>query len=784
MKLAISLGLLLITAATPAKAADSMARGVPKPLADHPGNVFLSGEEVILRVPAGQADGWRVLDYEDKELAVARPKEGRVNLGKLPVGFYRLRGQEPTNWISCAVLAPLPAPTPSTSPIALDVAMAWFYPQERMDAAASLCALAGVNRVRDRLAWGQMEPKQGGFTGPNRYDDSALAQSKAGLQVLQVNHSSPGWVNRDPKRFPPDLRDAYRFHREMARRWRGQVLAFEPWNEADIPAFGGHTGAEMAAMQKASWLGLKAGNPEVTVCLNVFAAHNRAQLEDLHANAAWPCFDTFNLHHYAPFDDYPKLYADFRAVSAGRPLWVTECARPVQWAGDAKLKEPTDADLRVQAGRVAKTFAGSLHEGSVATFYFLLPHYVERQTQFGLLRPDLTPRPAYVALAAVGRLLADAQPLGRLQSVPDVARAFLFHAKPNGQRREVLVAWTTTGATNLALPATPSALFDHLGRPRNAADHVTLTEAPLFAVLPEGTAKRLPLQPPPSAPERLPGQPSPVVLQALWPEAKVVLKNSAYRLSSERSEAVLLFVYNFGEAPVTGRLRIDVPKGWKTSQLDLLTLAPMDRAELRLELDCRSGPPALVQTVRITGDFGPAGKPVLSLRFMPEPNLLSRQPGTPIPGADEASRWQPMIAGNGAMKFSQQAGAVVVEAEPKGADKWVYPRLSLPANGRAPQGSQALCCTLTLIEGEGQFRAIFDEANGGSYVIDFLTQPRPGETIEAVALLENAAFGAGWSKPDPNHRLDLDQIAGLKIGCNTKGARVKFALKNLRWVGF
>ena len=61
------------------------------------------------------------------------------------------------------------------------------------------------------------------------------------------------------------------------------------------------------------------------------------------------------------------------------------------------------------------TYALAIHEGAQAVFYFMLPHYVEGQTQFGVLRPDLTPRPAFVALAAAGRLLADAKPLGQVE---------------------------------------------------------------------------------------------------------------------------------------------------------------------------------------------------------------------------------------------------------------------------------------------------------------------------------------------------------------------------------
>ena len=629
MKSFWTLGLALLAAAHGSVSTEAAERSIPQPLGTHPGNVFLLGEEVVLRSPTGLAGGWRAFDYDDKEVTAARATGDYLNLGRLPVGFYRLRQEQQSNWISCAVIERLKAPTPLTSPVGLDVAMSWFYLPEKMAQASSLCALAGVNWVRDRLAWGQMEPKRGEWAAANRYDDSARSQSEAGLRVLQVNHSSPAWANPVTKRFPLDLRDAYAFHREMARRWGGQVLAFEPWNEADIAMFGGHTGSEMAALQKASYLGLKAGHPQVIACLNVFAMHNRAQLEDLRDNAAWPYFDTFNLHHYAPFDDYPKLYADFRAVSAGKPLWVTECALPVKWAGDKELKEPADPDLRVQAERVAKTFACSLHEGSAVTFYFLLPHYVEGQTQFGLLRPDLTPRPGYVALAAAGRLLANAKPLGRWTVSPDTVRAFLFRAEPDGLAREVMVLWTTKGQTNLAWPVSSAQCLDHLGRKLSPTDVLTITPAPTYVVLPEGSAAKFSLQPPPPPPARLTGQASPVVLQALWPETNTILSKSAYRLSSEKTESLPLFVYNFSDEPVSGRLDLTLPKGWRAGELGKLEIAPRGRKELRLELDGRNSLSQTAETVRITGDFGPAGQPVLSLRIVPEP----KPSPTPPPNA-------------------------------------------------------------------------------------------------------------------------------------------------------
>ena len=152
-----------------------------------------------------------------------------------------------------------------------------------------------------------MEPKQGQFAPPSNYDSAARALNQAGIQVLQVNHHTPLWAGAKSNRFPVDLRDAYRFYREMARRWKGQVQAFEPWNEADWTMFGGHTGAEMATLQKACYWGLKAGNPDMIVCQNVFANYFPEVIADYYANKAWPYFDTLNFHHYWSLDKLSSI---------------------------------------------------------------------------------------------------------------------------------------------------------------------------------------------------------------------------------------------------------------------------------------------------------------------------------------------------------------------------------------------------------------------------------------------------------------------------------------------
>ena len=315
-------------------------RSIPHPLPAHPGNIFLAGENIVITAPPGDVDTWRAVNYENKVAAKGRIIDGKAEIGSLPVGWYKVvRGVgHVTNRVFLGVLEPLRAPTPLTSPVCIDVAMAWFFPKDKMGEVANLCQLAGINRVRDRILWSKMEPERGRFDGHNQYDDSAEIQAAAGLQVLQVAHTSPSWANTETKRFPLDMRDVYDFYREMARRWRGEVVAFEPWNEADLPLFGGHTGSEMATLQKAAYLGLKAGNPNVIACQNVFAIWRATTVKDFQDNQAWPYFDTFNFHNYQPLKKYPWIFANFRTASAGRPMWVTETSVHVKWQGDPAIQ--------------------------------------------------------------------------------------------------------------------------------------------------------------------------------------------------------------------------------------------------------------------------------------------------------------------------------------------------------------------------------------------------------------------------------------------------------------
>jgi hypothetical protein len=631
-------------------------RLIPAPLADRPGNVYLESETVWVKVPVEtpkETRSWRVLDDKDRMVRSgvfpedSNAPPSRIRLEQLPVGWYRVEFLDEQRsfllWTTAAVLQKLGAPVPQDSPVCVDSATAWFAKDRPDDQArlASLAALAGVNWIRDRLTWRELEPKPGQFNkAATTYDSAASIQTDYGLKVLQVFHSTPDWAwdteldgEHPSGRFARDLRDVYRFCKAMAERFKGRVLAWEPWNEANISMFGGHTVDEMCSFQKAAFLGFKADDQAVTVCWNVYTtAPTPRHTQGLLDNEAWSYFDTYNIHTYDWAHDYERLWAPARQAACGKPIWVTEADRGLKYVGPEPWCELSRDDEIRKARYIAQSYASSLYAGSVRHFHFILGNYYENNgVQFGLLRKDMTPRPAYVALAAVGRLLAGAKCLGRW-AVPDCNDAYViaFRARPDGLERDVLVAWAEKKVDwpQRAMTKVPFSLpeswlvegvFDYLGRRLDDMPAELSGEA-LFVVLPAGQTDKVKLTTLARS-EKREDNVCPVVLQVQMPRSASMKieplpwsQGYEYRIDPDEPYHLRMFAYNFASEPVKGIIRVtDKPSGWALDRDSWnLSIEPMQRelfdASLTIPAD-QDG------TLQLTGDFSSEGMPVLAFRL-------------------------------------------------------------------------------------------------------------------------------------------------------------------------
>jgi hypothetical protein len=621
-----------------------ITRQIIRPAPEHPGNVFLADEQVTIELPRSlpaQTVRWQVLDDRGNVLersALDRDSQTAhdiIKIGKVDIGWYRIEFLDADgkvlDWTTAAVLSPQAEPVPQDSPVCIDSATSWFAPNDpaRQERFAQLAALAGANWIRDRISWA------GAQTGPDRfaenttYDSAAALQARYGLKVLQVFHDTPGWAvdkhldgEHPSGRFPRDLRVLYKFCETMARRYQGKVLAWEPWNEANITVFGGHTIDEMCSHQKAAYLGFKAGNPSVTVCWNVYAGSGTALHTDgVLENEAWPYFETFNIHTYSDPDSYLTEFAPARQAACGRPIWLTECGILLKWKTGQPWCELSPEDELRQAQFIARSYAGSFFAGVSRHFFFILGNYPENEKQFGILRNDQTPRPGYVALAAVGRLLAGAGCLGRwLPKENPALRVYAFCANPDGRQKDVLVAWGQDH-TNFVLPENLSVevIYDYLGRPIGKTLPKGLDSSAVFIVLAKGDAEKLSLEQSPEPSSFRQGGPSPIVLQLQMPQSSTNLDIQAHRVPSEQETNLNIFVYNFGNTKVSGTVSIErSPTGWQmTPQQWEVTLEPMERKALSISVTIPADVDGAAKGdwIKLRGKFGSSGQPALAFRL-------------------------------------------------------------------------------------------------------------------------------------------------------------------------
>lgn len=637
------------TASNSVLTGDSLQRVIPD-AAGHPGNVYTRGERVRIGVPpaAREAVSWRVQDERGREIAqgvLARDRES-TELGELPVGWYRVSWHDAETqelaWTTAAVLEPLAAPTPLDSPICVDAAISWFAKDDpaRQEAFSQLAALAGVNWVRDRMRWREIMPTPDELTpDTTSYDTAADLQHGHGLQVLQVYHDTPRWAaeGRRTGRFPLDLRHVYHFAKLASQRYRGRVQAWEPWNEANVANFGAHTIEEICSYQKAAYWGFKAAAPETVVCWSVTTGVPTArQTAGVLLNEAWSYFDTYNIHTYDWADSYERLWQPARQAACGKPLWITESDRGIKAHEDSTDHDLSMDNQRLKAEYVSQSYVQSLHAGADRHFHFILGQYNEEQTQFGLLRHDMTPRPGYVALATLGRLLAGARCLGRLEQTHADLHAYAFTAFPDGQSHDVLVVWVEQNVDwaergrvkhTWTLPAGLATLrvYDYLGRDQSAGASLQLTSAPLLLILPAGACADLPLARPTRSEHRS-DSPCPVVLQLAMPAgAATKLQRIEWAWEYEQmlepgtATPLPLFAYNFGQTPLQGTVRV-------VRQPDGCTVEP-HQWQVALEPLERSALPARVTlTDQLTsdrednwfvleGDFGDARRSVLAFRL-------------------------------------------------------------------------------------------------------------------------------------------------------------------------
>lgn len=276
---------------------------------------------------------------------------------------------------------------------------------------------AGANVLRVDVGWATLETAKG------HYDPTYLAKLDAllsgaharGIKVIATLWQTPRWASsagawNDPPSNPADYGAFARF---ITARYGTELAAVEAWNEPEInnDLISSNLPATYAQMIKAFYAGAKEGDPGVDVLAGSFAYADVPFLRALYANGIKGFYDGISVHPYADganpantsvthsfLGGIQTLHAAQLAAGDSTPVWVTEFGWPTGTSNGANSAQ--------QQGEYIEEAFGILDGVPYvkgATVYELRDMGTEPanpEDNFGLLRQDFTPRPAYAAFAA------------------------------------------------------------------------------------------------------------------------------------------------------------------------------------------------------------------------------------------------------------------------------------------------------------------------------------------------------------------------------------------------
>lgn len=290
-------------------------------------------------------------------------------------------------------------------------------------------AASGATWVRLDVSWAMLQP-----TSRDAYDlkwgvpfvDRVVSMITArGLTPLVTLWLTPAWANNGagPRTLPTDPADYARAAGWAAQRWAGQVPAWEVWNEPNHPDF--MVGADPVAytrLLKAAYPAIKAANPAATVVYGGPSQNDSPWIAKTYAAGVKGSFDAMATHPYqAVADLYPEAPDDgtrYRFTHLAsvhelmvqwgdghKPIWATEfgwSSHPNDGTESNWERGVTEAQQADYAVRALK-LAASTMPYVTHMFWYTDRDFAASNAQnsnYGIFRNDLTPKPIYAALTA------------------------------------------------------------------------------------------------------------------------------------------------------------------------------------------------------------------------------------------------------------------------------------------------------------------------------------------------------------------------------------------------
>lgn len=275
----------------------------------------------------------------------------------------------------------------------------------------SLLGAARVAWVRINVNWDNVEPSRGRYSAQSLASlDRCVAQARTQrIKVSIVFLGTPSWARSGgsvvtPPTRPADYARALGF---LAARYRGDVAAWEIWNEENITAFWSNGSAhDYVRLLRVSYRAVKRASPKALVVFGGTKGNDAAWVRACYAAGAKGYFDVMATHPYPDSGKEVNAAPALRSVENvlrvmlarrdDKPIWFTELG----WSA------PFAVSPREQAVALTNvlSFTASRLRFVTNVFWFEakneLPTVKPGSWQGGLslISPSLQPRPAFKAL--------------------------------------------------------------------------------------------------------------------------------------------------------------------------------------------------------------------------------------------------------------------------------------------------------------------------------------------------------------------------------------------------
>lgn len=285
---------------------------------------------------------------------------------------------------------------------------------ENIARTAEFAQRAGVKWSREEILWHVTEPEKGRFEWAF-YDRMIEIAQQHGISIYGLLDYWSDWTKKDTEE---GVEDYCRWARQVVRRYKDRIHHWEIWNEPNIFFWSGPKELYAKLLTKA-YEAIKAEDPTAIVMGCSTAGIDTGFIKDV---MKWGGkFDALTIHPYrGELEDvgFRKELQDVKALVDRRPVWITEIGFPSELV--------YGYSERNQASLVARVYLSTLASRAAANVSWYdfrndgnNPFYNEHN--FGLIRADFQPKPAYRALATLGRTLARKDCAGRIELGPKAA---------------------------------------------------------------------------------------------------------------------------------------------------------------------------------------------------------------------------------------------------------------------------------------------------------------------------------------------------------------------------